>query len=104
MSFAGRAFDGGGASASIAGLPSPSPAKLIYPKKQSDMGEDKLFVARVTVDTDGFVVGARLLKGISGPRDSEATDLIFRFRYAPALDRDGRAVSSTFEQPFHVNR
>ena len=88
-------------------LPKPSkarPAKLIYPSRERDLGTDQLFVARITVDTDGYVVGARLVKGRNGPRDDEAADLIFRFRYSPALDDHGRAIASTFEQPFHVNR
>lgn len=80
------------------------PAKLIYPTRQRDLGEEKLFVARVTVDTDGYVVGARIVRGRHGPSDGDAADLIFRFRYLPALDDDGRAIRSTFEQPFHVNR
>lgn len=88
-------------------LPRPSkarPAKLVYPRKHRDLGADELFVARVTVDTDGYVVGARLVRGRNGPADDEAADLIFRFRYLPALDDDGRAIRSTFEQPFHVGR
>jgi outer membrane biosynthesis protein TonB len=80
------------------------PAKLIYPTRERDLGEEALFVARITVDTDGYVVGAKLVRGRSGPRDDEAADLIFRFRYLPALDDGGRAVKTTFEQPFHVNR
>ena len=80
------------------------PAKLIYPTRQRDLGEDALFVAKITVDTDGYVVGAKLVRGRSGPRDDEAADLIFRFRYLPALDDAGRAIRTTFEQPFHVNR
>src|SRR5689334_11058494 len=42
-------------------LPKPAerskarPAKLIYPTRERDFGEDRLFVARVTVDTDGYV-------------------------------------------------
>ena len=80
------------------------PAKLIYPTRERDLGEERLFVARVTVDADGYVVGAKLVRGHDGPRDDEAADLIFRFRYLPALDDDGRAIRSTFEQPFHVNR
>jgi hypothetical protein len=80
------------------------PAKLIYPSRERDLGAERLFVARITVDTDGYVVGAKLVRGRSGPRDDEAADLIFRFRYSPALDDDGHAVRSTFEQPFHVNR
>lgn len=80
------------------------PAKLVYPTRERDLGEDRLFVARVTVDTDGYVVGARLVRGHSGPADAQAADLIFRFRYLPALDDAGRAIESTFEQPFHVGR
>ena len=80
------------------------PAKLIYPTRHRDLGADALFVARVTVDTDGYVVGARLVKGHNGPADDDAADLIFRFRYLPALDDAGRAIRSTFEQPFHVGR
>lgn len=80
------------------------PAKLIYPTRERDLGEERLFVAKVTVDTDGYVVGAKLVRGMTGPRDDEAADLIFRFRYLPALDDAGRAIASTFEQPFHVNR
>lgn len=90
-----------------ADVPAPSkarPAKLIYPKRTRDLGADRLFVARITVDRDGYVVGAKLVRGIGGPRDTEAADLIFRFRYLPALDDAGHAIRSTFEQPFHVNR
>jgi hypothetical protein len=79
-------------------------AKLIYPSRQREIEDARLFVARVTVDSDGYVVGARLVRGFGGPRDDEAADLIFRFRYAPALDAAGRAIRSTFEQRFHVNR
>ena len=90
-----------------ADVPAPSkarPAKLIYPKRTRELGEDQLFVARITVDTDGYVVGAKLVRGINGPRDAEASDLIFRFRYLPALDDAGHAIKSTFDQPFHVGR
>ena len=80
------------------------PAKLVYPSRRRDLGAEALFVARVTVDTDGYVVGARLVKGRNGPADDEAADLIFRFRYLPALDDAGRAIRSTFDQPFHVGR
>lgn len=93
--------------APAADVPPPSkarPAKLIYPTRQRDLGADRLFVARITVDTDGYVVGAHLVRGSNGPRDDEAADLIFRFRYLPALDDAGRAIRSTFDQPFHVGR
>ncbi|MBA3397980.1 MAG: hypothetical protein H0T89_35475 [Deltaproteobacteria bacterium] len=93
--------------APAADVPSPSrarPAKLIYPSRQRDIEEGRLFVARVIVDHDGYVIGARLVRGFGGPRDDEAADLIFRFRYAPALDDAGRPIRSSFEQRFHVNR
>lgn len=80
------------------------PAKLIYPTRERDLGEARLFIARITVDIDGFVVGAKLVRGVSGPRDEEAAELIFRFRYLPALDDGGHAIASTFEQRFHVDR
>lgn len=80
------------------------PAQLIYPSRQREAGDDALFVARVTVDADGFVVGARLVRGRGGPRDDVAADLVFRFRYRPALDDEGRPIRSTFDQKFLVGR
>jgi hypothetical protein len=80
------------------------PARLIYPTRERDASDAQLFVARVIVDRDGYVVGARLVRGFGGPRDTEAADLIWRFRYAPALDDAGRAIRSTFDQRFLVNR
>ena len=77
------------------------PAKLIYPTRERDASEGELFVARVTIDTDGDVVGARLLSGALH-KSSDATTMIFMFRYLPALDDDGRPVQSTLEQPFLV--
>jgi hypothetical protein len=77
------------------------PAKLIYPKREGDASEGKLFVARITVDAEGYVVGANLLKG-DGPYAGQAGGLIFRFRYLPALDDDGRPIRSTFDQQFLV--
>jgi hypothetical protein len=79
------------------------PAKLIYPRREGTVEDGKLFVARVTVDTEGFVVGATLLQG-GGPYTGQAGGLIFRFRYLPALDDDGRPIRSTFDQPFGVQR
>lgn len=77
------------------------PARLIYPTRERDVSEGDLYVARVTVDRDGYVVGARLLRS-GGPKDGDASAMIFRFRYAPALDDDGRPIRSTVEQPFLV--
>lgn len=82
------------------------PPKLIYPKRQrATLGDQSdVFVARVTVDTDGYVVGARMVHKLGGPQDDQAAQLIWRFRYAPALDDDGHAIKATIEQPFMVGR
>jgi hypothetical protein len=91
-------------------LPAPPPAskarpaRLIYPSRQTDIEEAALFVAAVTVDTDGYVVGAHLTRGFGGNRDADASSLIFRFRYEPALDDANRPIRSTVEQHFHVSR
>ena len=78
------------------------PARLIYPTRQRDVDDAELFVARVIVDDEGFVVGAKLVRGFGGRRDEVAAQLIWRFRYAPALDVDGRPIRSTLEQRFLV--
>jgi len=78
------------------------PPKLIYPTRERDVGEGELFVARVTIDRDGYVVGARLIHGVGGHRDDRAEAQIFRFRYRPALDDDGRPTPATLDQPFLV--
>ena len=77
------------------------PAKLIYPTRERAVSEGELYSARVIIDAEGFVFGARLLHS-AGPKDADAANLIFRFRYAPALDDDGRPIKSTLEQPFLV--
>lgn len=79
------------------------PARLVYPSRQRD-DDGELFVARVTIDADGYVVGARLVRGFGGPRDTTAADLIWKFRYAPALNDDGRPIVSTLDQRFLVGR
>jgi hypothetical protein len=79
------------------------PAKLIYPSRDRPVDDvAELFIARVTVDRDGYVVGARLTQGQGGPKRDEAAGLIFRFRYAPALDDDGRPIKSQLDQQFLV--
>ena len=78
------------------------PAKLIYPAREGEAAEGELFIARVTVDTDGYVVGAKLVQGSGDHRDETASQLIWRFRYSPALDDDGRAIRSTLDQSFMV--
>jgi hypothetical protein len=78
------------------------PARLVYPRRNREVGEGETFVARVTIDAEGYVVGARLVRGFGGRRDEEAASLIFKFRYAAALDEDGRPVRSTLDQNFLV--
>ena len=80
------------------------PARLVFPSRQREADDAELFVARVTVDHEGFVVGARLVRGFGGPRDSQAADLIWQFRYEPAWDDDGRPIRSTLDQRFLVGR
>lgn len=78
------------------------PPRLVYPKRNRDVEDGETFVARVTIDEDGYVVGAKLVRGFGGRRDDEAAGLIFKFRYAPALDDAGRPIRSTLDQNFLV--
>jgi hypothetical protein len=79
------------------------PARLIYPARSRDAGEEEMFHARVIVDRDGYVVGARI-RATGRPGEDLAAQAIWRFRYEPALDDEGRAIQSTVDQPFLVNR
>ena len=76
--------------------------RLIYPTRQRDVEDAELFVARVIVDDEGFVAGARLVRGFGGRRDEVAAQMIWRFRYAPALDAEGRPIRATLDQRFLV--
>lgn len=79
------------------------PAKLIWPTRDEDVDDDaNLFVARITVDEDGDVVGAHMIKTRPGSRAERAANAIWQFRYAPALDDRGVPTRSTFDQPFQV--
>jgi hypothetical protein len=78
------------------------PPKLVYPARDRQGDESETFLARLTVDTDGYVVGARLVRGGPGPRAELASQLVWRFRYAPALDDEGRAIRATIDQRFLV--
>lgn len=107
---AGARFD----AAVIAGplpMPTPEPAparsrarapQLIYPARDREADDAAVFVARLTIDTDGFVVGARLVRGLGGRRDDQAAGAVWRFRYRPALDAGGRPIQATIEQRFLV--
>ncbi len=74
------------------------PARLIYPTRLADVDDGALFVARITVDEQGFVVGAHVIRGPIDPHD--ACGGVWRFRYEPALDDAGRAIRTTFDQEF----
>ncbi len=78
------------------------PAKLIYPTRHRDVDDAELFIVRVIVDDEGYVAGAKLVRGFGGRRDEVASQMIWQFRYAPALDDLGQPVRSTLEQRFLV--
>jgi periplasmic protein TonB len=87
-------------------VPRPSQARpptLIYPRRNRDIDDERLFVARLTIDGDGFVVGARLLEGRSSPGAERAASAVWRFRYRPALDAAGRPITVTIDQRFLVD-
>jgi hypothetical protein len=87
-------------------VPRPSqarPPKLIYPRRDRDIDDERLFVARLTIDVDGFVVGAHLLEGRGSPGAERAASAVWRFRYRPALDAAGRPITVTIEQRFLVD-
>ncbi len=80
------------------------PARLIWPVRRGEEREGTLFVARVRVDRDGLVVGAKLVSASPNHRESEAVSAVWRFRYEPALDDDGVPIASWVEQSFIVRR
>jgi hypothetical protein len=87
-------------------VPRPSQARpptLIYPRRNRDVDDDRLFVARLTIDNDGFVVGAHLVRGRGEPGADRAASAVWRFRYRPALDAAGRRVTVTIDQRFLVD-
>ncbi|MEO7097180.1 MAG: hypothetical protein ABI175_28225 [Polyangiales bacterium] len=102
--------DGGGITAGAPPPPPPPapklskarPARLIFPTRQREVDDGELYVMRVTVDADGFVAGATLVRGFGGRRDEVASSQIWRFRYDPARDDDGAPVRSVLEQRFLV--
>jgi hypothetical protein len=79
------------------------PARLVYPRRDLEVEHDAdLFIAKVTVDEDGDVIGARMIKTRPGARGDQAASAIWQFRYAPALDDRGSPIRSTFDQPFQI--
>jgi hypothetical protein len=97
--------------ADVASLPLPMPPRvslarppvLIWPKKEGPIVESELYVARLQIDSDGLVAGVRLVRRFREPRDDNAEDAVWKFRYLPALDDDGHPVRATIEQPFMLH-
>ena len=86
-------------------MPVPSrarPAKLLRPTRETEVDDAELFVAVVTVDRDGDVVGAQMKRSHPGSRGDTAASMIWQFHYSPALDDGGSPTRSTFEQKFAV--
>jgi hypothetical protein len=111
----GIGFGDGGGIATTAAVPRPPapppppppskarPARLVFPTRDREVDDDDdLFVARVTVDTDGAVVGVHMVTTHPGVRGDQADSAIWTFRYEPALDDAGQPVRSTFEQSFQI--
>lgn len=79
------------------------PATLIYPSRDREVeDEGDLFVAKVTVDHRGDVVGAVMIKTRPGASGDHAANAIWSFRYLPALDDAGEPIRSQLEQPFQI--
>jgi hypothetical protein len=75
----------------------------VWPTRDEEVDDDaNLFVARITVDEQGDVVGARMITTRPGARAERAANAIWQFRYAPALDDRGVPTRSTFDQSFQV--
>jgi hypothetical protein len=84
-------------------LPSRArPPRLIYPSREREVEEAQQLVARLTIDTDGYVVGVHLIRGAASARDDRGAAAVWRFRYLPALDDAGRPIQVTIEQHFLV--
>lgn len=75
-------------------------ARLIWPKRQGEPEEGRLFTCLLTVDDEGFVVGVKWIAGPRGRKAERAADAVWRFRYEPALDDAGRPIATKVEQPF----
>jgi len=78
------------------------PPILIYPKRTGEAEEGDTFLARVKIDNEGFVVGAKIVRGLGPNQNMTASELIWKFRYLPALDDAGTPISWTLDQPFLV--
>lgn len=103
----GRGGHGRGAAPTVRPAPrhvsKARPPRLVYPKRFRDEREGEVFVAILTIDEDGWVVGVRLKKGVNPWADQKAADAVWRFHYDPALDDAGRPVRARVEQRFMVD-
>jgi len=61
---------------------------------------DHMFVAVLTIDTDGRVIGVKFKRGPLGPRTEQALSAAWHFQYHPAVDGDGHPIVSRVEQRF----
>ncbi len=78
------------------------PPRLVYPKRFRDERGREVFVALLTVDEDGWVVGVRLVQGVNPHADQKALDAVWRFHYDPALNQAGRPIRARVTQRFMV--
>ena len=62
-------------------------------------GADLNYVGSITVDPEGRVVSARVLKGPGHGLDEAARDAILRFRFRPAI-KGGEAVSTDMKYSY----
>jgi len=76
------------------------PPHLVWPTEDRPERPGEVFVARLTIDEDGYVVGVRMIEGMGGRPGERAEEAVWRFRYAPALDAAGRPVRTRIEQRF----
>ena len=79
------------------------PARLIYPKRLRKVIPEELFIAVITVDSDGYVDGVRLKKGVDPHSDEKALGSVWRFRYDPARDDHGEPIRSRVVQQFMID-
>jgi TonB family protein len=106
----GRGGGRGGTRAARTAAPARSPRRisrarppqLVYPKRFRDERGGEVFVALLTVDEDGWVVGVRLVQGVNPHADQKALDAVWRFHYDPALDQAGRPIRARVTQRFMV--
>ena len=78
------------------------PARLIYPKRFRQEREGEVFVVTLTVAKNGSVDGVRLRQGVTPHKDEKALKAVWRFRYDPARDKDGRKIESHVVQRFMI--